>query len=93
METKVLSALMKLQAAQIMLSNEGIHTNLTTNCINHGNIALDAFAHTPKEEKTVSDILSTYDFKGAVRESRGFAKGTSDGFTTYTLKAYLSDIK
>lgn len=84
---------MKLQAAQIMLSNEGLHTNLSTNCIDHGSISLDVFAHTPEEEKTASDILCSYDFVGAIRESRGFAKGTTDGFTTYTLKAYLCDIK
>ena len=35
---------MKLQAAQIMCSNEGLHTNLTTNCIDHGSIELDVFA-------------------------------------------------
>ena len=28
METKVLSAIMKMQAAQIILSNEGIHTTI-----------------------------------------------------------------
>lgn len=93
METKVLSAIMKMQAAQIMLSNEGIHTNLNTNCIDHGSIELDAFTHTPEEEKIASDILDTYNFAGAIRESRGFARGTTDAFITYTLKAYLSDIK
>lgn len=93
METKVLSAIMKLQAAQIILSNEGLHTNLTTNCVDHGNITLDVFTYTPEEEKTASDILCSYDFVGAIRETRGFAKGTTNGFTTYTLKAYLSNIK
>lgn len=93
METKVLEAIMKLQAAQIMLSNEGLHTNLTTNCIDHGSIELDVFAHTPEQEKIASDILCTYDFAGAIHESKEFAKGTTDGFTSYTLKAYLSNIK
>lgn len=93
METKVLSAIIKLQGAQIMLSNEGLHTDLTTNCIEHGRISLDVFAHTPEEEKIVSDILSAYDFAGAIRESKEFAKGTTDGFTSYTLAAYLTDIK
>lgn len=93
METKVLEAIMKLQSAQIMLSNEGLHTNLTTNCIDHGSIELDVFAYTPEEEKIASDILCAYDFAGAFRESKEFAKGTTDGFTCYTLKAYLSNIK
>lgn len=93
MKAKVLEAIMKLQAAQIMCSNEGLHTNLTTHCIDHGSIGLDVYANTPEEEKTASDILCAYDFAGAIRESKGFAKGTTDGFTCYTLEAYLSKIK
>lgn len=93
METKVLSAIMKLQAAQIMLSNEGLHTNLSTNCIEYGTIQLDVFVHTQKEKETAVGILCAYDFEGSTREMRIHDEGLPTEFTTCTLKAYLSDIK
>lgn len=93
METKVLSAIMKLQAAQIMLSSEGLHTNITTNCIDHGSIELDAFTHTSEEENTVKDLLEQYKFEGAIIETRRHDVGTPQEFATFTLKAYLSNIK
>ena len=93
METKVLSAIMKLQGAQIMLSNEGLHTNLSTNCIEHGSIELDAFTHNLKEEQAAHDILDEYDFVGATRQTIRHEVGTSQEFATISLRAYLSDIK
>lgn len=84
---------MKMQAAQIMLSNEGLHTNLSTNCIDHGSIELDAFTHTPEEEKTANEMLEQYKFEGAIIETHHHDKGLPTEFKTFTLKAYLSDIK
>lgn len=93
METKVLEAIMKLQAAQIMLSNEGLHTNLSTNCIEYGSIQLDVFVRTQKERETAVGILCAYDFEGSTREIRNHDEGLPSEFTTCTLRAYLSDIK
>lgn len=93
METKVLSAIMKLQAAQIMCSNEGLHTNLQTNCIEYGSIDLTVFVKTPKEKETAVGILSAYDFEGATREIKLFDEGLPSEFTTCKLTAYLSNIK
>lgn len=92
METKVLSAIMKLQGAQIMLSNEGLHTNLDTNCQKYGSIELDVFTHNVKEEQAAHDILDEYDFEGATRETLRHEVGTEKEFSTITLKAYLSRI-
>lgn len=93
METKVLSAIMKLQAAQIMLSNEGIHTNLQTNCTVYGSIDLTAFVHTQKEKEIAVGILSAYDFEGATREIKVLDEGLATEFTTCKLSAYLANIK
>lgn len=92
METKVLSAIMKLQAAQIMLSNEGIHNLLTTCLSEHGGIELSAFAHTDEERKKVLEIMNTYTFKGAELDTRDFNEGTPNFFTSHVLHAFLSDI-
>ena len=93
METKVLSAIMKLQAAQIMLSNEGLHTNLQTNCIEYGSIELTVFVHTQKDKETACGILCAYDFEGATREIKVINEGLATEFTTCQFSAYLSDIK
>lgn len=93
METKVLSAIMKMQAAQIMLSNEGIHTNLQTNCIEYGSIELTAFVRTRKEKELAVVILRQYDFVGATYELKVLDEGLPTEFTTCKLQAYLSDIK
>lgn len=93
METKVLKAIMKLQAAQIMLSNEGIHTNLDTNCKKYGSIDLTAFVHTQKEKDIAVGILSAYDFEGATREIKVLDEGLATEFTTCKLSAYLTIIK
>lgn len=93
METKVLSAIMKFQAAQIMLSTEGIYNNLSTNITEHGNLELIAYTHNPSERATATQILNTYTFKGAKLSVAHFAKGTTDAFTSYILKAYISDIE
>lgn len=93
METKVLSAIMKLQAAQIMLSNEGLHTNLQTNCIEYGSIELTVFVRTEKEKETACSILWAYDFEGATREIKVLDEGLATEFTTCKLQAYLSNIK
>lgn len=93
METKVLEAIMKLQAAQIMCSNEGLHTCLQTNCIEHGSIDLTVFVDTQKEKEIAVGILSAYDFEGATRELKVLDKGLATEFTTCKLSAYLSDIK
>lgn len=93
METKVLSAIMKLQAAQIMLSNEGIHTSLQTNCVEYGSIELIAYVDTQKEKEIAVNILCAYDFEGATRELKVLYKGLPTEFTTCKLQAYLSDIK
>lgn len=93
METKVLAAIMKLQAAQIMLSNEGIFTELTTSCKEHGSLELTAYTYNPSEAATAIQILNTYSFEGAKFEKTNFAKGTTKEFTTYVLKAYLIDIE
>lgn len=93
METKVLSAIMKLQAAQIMLSNEGIHTDLSLNCVEHGSIELTAYTRNKEEVETAVGILCAYDFEGASRHLKHFDEGLPTAFTSCTLKAYLSNIK
>lgn len=93
MKTKVLEAIMKLQAAQIMLSNEGLHTNLTINCIEYGSIQLNVFTHTQKEKETAVGILCAYDFEGATRELMIHDEGLPTEFTTCKIVAYLSNIK
>lgn len=93
METKVLSAIMKLQAAQIMLSNEGLHTNLSTNCVEHGSIELTVFTHNKKETEVAVGILCAYDFEGASRQLIHHDEGKETAFTSCTLKAYISNIK
>lgn len=93
METKVLEAIMNLQAAQIMLSNEGLHTTLQTNCIEYGSIDLTVFVDTQKEKETALGILSAYDFEGATLEIRVLDEGLATEFTTCKLEAYLTNIK
>lgn len=93
METKVLSAIMKLQAAQIMLSNEGLHTDLQTNCIEYGCIDLTVFVHTQKEKDTACGILRAYDFEGAILKIKVHDEGLATEFTTCQLSAYLCCIK
>lgn len=93
MDTKVLAAIMKLQAAQIMLSNEGLHTNLQTNCVEYGSIELTVFVRTQKEKETAVGILRAYDFEGATLELEVLDKGLATEFTTCRLMAYLSSIK
>lgn len=93
METKVLSAIMKLQAAQIMLSNEGLLTCLQTNCVKHGSIELTVYVHSQEEKEIAVGILSAYDFEGATREIKVLDEGLATEFTTCKLSAYLSNIK
>lgn len=93
METKVLSAIMKLQAAQIMCSNEGLHTCLQTNCIEYGSIELTVYVDTQKEKEIAVSILRSYDFEGATLKLKVLDKGLTTEFTTCKLNAYLSDIK
>lgn len=93
METKVLEAIMKLQAAQIMCSNEGLHTNLQTNCVKYGSIDLTVFVNTQKEKETAVGILCAYDFEGATREIRVLDEGLATEFTTCKLSAYITNIK
>lgn len=93
MKTKVLEAIMKLQSAQIMLSNEGLHTNLQTNCVEYGSIDLTVFVRTQKEKETAVGILCAYDFEGATREIKVLDEGLPTEFTTCKLSAYLTNIK
>lgn len=93
METKVLAAIMKLQAAQIMLSNEGIHTNLQTDCAEFGSIDLTAFVHTKKEKELAAVILRQYEFAGATYELKVLDKGLATEFTTCRLSAYVHNVK
>ena len=93
METKVLASIMKLQAAQIMLSNEGIFNELTTSCKEHGSLELTAYTYDPSEAAAAIQILNTYTFEGAKFEEQNYAKGTTKEFTTYSLKAYISNIE
>lgn len=93
MKTKVLEAIMKLQAAQIMLSNEGLHTDLQTHCVENGSIELTVFVHTQKEKEIAVGILCAYDFEGATRELKVLDEGLATEFTTCTISAYLSKIK
>lgn len=89
METKVLANIMKLQAAQIMLSNECIHTNLSTDCEEYGSIELTAFVHNTTEEEKANDILNAYKFQGADIYSTVHDENTDSEFKTYKLLAYL----
>lgn len=93
METKVLAAIMKLQAAQIMISNEGIHNTLTTDCSEHGSLELSVYTHNETEAANAIQILNTYTFTGAEFEEEHYAKGTTDEFACYSLKAYLSRLE
>lgn len=93
METKVLSAIMKMQAAQIMLSNEGITTELTTDCKKYGSITLNAFVHNSTEEIIARDILQSYKFAGSDLDSTTHNKNTEKEFRVYTINSYISRIK
>lgn len=93
MEAKVLAAIMKLQAAQIMLSNEGIHNDLSTNYTEFGGIELTAFVHNTTEEKIASDILEAYDFEGADIYRTTHDENMATEFKTYKIAAFISDIK
>lgn len=93
METKVLSAIMKMQAAQIMLSNEGITTELTTDCKKFGSITLNAFVHNSTEEIIACDILQSYKFAGSDLYSTTNDQNTEREFRVYTMTSYISGIK
>lgn len=93
METKVLAAIMKLQAAQIMLSNEGIHTTLTTHVKKHGSIELTAFCSGGSKAATAIEILAAYNFKGTEFKEETYHEGTPEEFHSYTLLAFLSNIE
>lgn len=93
METKVLAAIMKLQAAQIMLSNEGIHSTLTTHIKKHGSIELTTYCKGGSKSATAIQILEAYNFKGAEFKADTYHEGTPDEFNSYTLFAFISDIE
>lgn len=93
METKVLSAIMKFQAAQIMLSTEGIYNNVSTHITDCGNLEISAYTHNPSEEATVIQILNTYTIGGAEVKEETYRKGKPDEFKTFTLRAFISDIE
>lgn len=93
METKVLSAIMKLQAAQIMLSNEGIFNEMSTHCTEHGSLELTAYTYNPSEAATAIQILDTYMVKGAKFGEQTYNKGISTEFATYSIKAYISELE
>lgn len=93
METKVLSAIMKLQAAQIMLSNEGIFNTLETHCTDHGSLELTAYTYNPSEAATAIQILDTYTPKGFQFVEQTNRKGNPNEFTTYSLRAYISNLE
>lgn len=93
METKVLSAIMKLQAAQIMLSNEGIHSSLTTHIKKHGSIELTTYCTSGSQSATAIQILEAYNFNGAEFKSDTYHEGTPDEFNSYTLFAFISNLE
>lgn len=93
METKVLAAIMKLQAAQIMLSNEGIHSTLTTHIKKHGSIELTTYCTSGSKSATAIQILEAYKFEGAEFKADTYHEGTPDEFNSYTLFAFISDIE
>ena len=93
MKKKVLAAIMKLQAAQIMLSNEGIQNTLSTHVTEHGNLELTAIVNGPSEASTAIQILDTYSFAGAEFQKTTIYEGTPKEFTVYVLLAYISKIE
>lgn len=93
METKVLSAIMKLQAAQIMLSNEGIHSTMETHITKYGNIELTAYTNDESKGAAACQILDAYTFNGAKFNSDTYHKGEPNEFTSYSLSAFISDIE
>lgn len=93
METKVLSAIMKLQAAQIMLSNEGLYNSLNTDVTEYGSLKLSVYVRKPNEAAAAIQILNSYTFDGAELKENVFDVGTPDEFTTYTLFAFISKIQ
>lgn len=93
METKVLAAIMKLQAAQIMLSNEGIHATLSTHISKHGNMELTAYSSDACKAAAAIQILDSYKFKGAEFKAQTYHEGTPDEFSSYSLEAFISDIE
>ena len=93
METKVLSAIMKLQAAQIMLSNEGIHATIETHVTKYGSIELTAYTKDESKGAVACQILDAYTFLGAKFNSETYHNGEPNEFTSYSLLAYISEIQ
>lgn len=93
METKVLSAIMKLQACQLMLADVAGHTDLTINNQEHGSLSLTAYVDDGADAREVIKIINAYTFKGAEFRKQHYAGGTTDAFTTYELHAYISDLE
>lgn len=81
-----------MQQAQILLSDKGIHTNLSTNCKEHGNLELTAYTHNKAEEKAARVILTEYKEKDIEININSFAAGTSEPFSTYSIRCYISDL-
>ena len=92
METKVLATIMKLQAAQVMLSTYGISTYFTTLCIKHGNLELTAFTHNDTEDKIASEILEAYESEEIKKTYRKHNEGTDEEFRAFTLKVYMTNL-
>lgn len=93
METKVLSAIMKFQAAQIMLSNEGIYNQVSTHITESGNLEIIAYTHDPSEAATAIQILNTYTIEGAEFTEDIYHEGMPNEFKTHTLRAFISDLE
>lgn len=84
---------MKFQAAQIMLSNEGIYNNVCTHCMDNGNLEITAYTHTPSEAATAIQILNTYTVAGAEFMEETYRKGKPNEFKTYSLRVFISDLE
>lgn len=93
METKVLKVLMKLQSCQILLSEKGIHTHLSTNCNEHGCLELTAYTHNEKEEIAARAILNEYKEKDTEININRFAAGTTEPFTSNNICCYISELQ
>lgn len=93
METKVLSAIMKLQAAQIMLADVFAQTHLTINNKEYGSLELTAYVNDEADPCEVIQILNAYTFKGAEFIEQHLEVDGIGGFTAYKLHAYISDLE
>lgn len=93
METKVLSAIMKMQAAQIMLSNAGIFCNVSIDNSSHGSLEITAYSHNESEAAAATRILETYTLKGAKLTETKYCEGTSNEFTSHMLHVYISKLE